>query len=61
MSDTGDGLIGLLMLGGMFFFGKKLGEKKTIQHYEDKNRDDQIRALQLEIERLKQQDSKKIS
>ncbi len=61
MSDSGDGLIGLLMLGGMFFFGKKMGEKKTIQYYEDKTRDQQIKELQQEIERLKQQDSKRIS
>lgn len=61
MSDAGDGLIGLLMLGGMFLFGKKMGEKRTIQHYEDKSRDDQIKILQQEIDRLKQQESKKIS
>lgn len=61
MSDTTDGLIGLLMLGGSFFFGKKLGEKKMINHYEDRNRDEQIRALQMEIEKLKKQGPNQIS
>ena len=61
MSDnTVDGLVGLLMMGGMFLFGKKLGEKKTIQYYEDAKRDDEIHRLRMELDALKNQ-SRQIS
>lgn len=59
--NTCDGLLGLLMLGGMFFFGKKQGEKKTIRYYEDSKRDEEIKRLQQEINTLKSQSSRIIS
>ena len=61
MSDGFDALLSLLMLGGSFWGGKKLGERRTIQFYEDKNRDAEINRLKAEIEKLKVQPPKQVS
>ena len=63
MSDS-DNIFGflcsVLMLGGMFCAGKKIGERRTIQQYEDQRRDAHIRRLQEEIESLKRNQSEGI-
>ena len=56
-----DGFLGTLFLGGMFFLGRRIGEKQTARLYEDAKRDEQIQALQFEIERLKQENIRKLS
>ena len=53
MSDTLDGFLNLCVLGGTFFFGKKMGEKKMVNYYEDRNRDQEIMRLRQELEALK--------
>jgi len=47
--------IGLAMLGGMFFLGKKSGHNQAMQEVTEMAQNDKIKQLERQIEQLKRQ------
>lgn len=46
-------ILNVCALGSMYYLGNKKGIKQTEEKYENAKRDDEIRQLKEEIERLK--------
>ena len=53
--DTTDLLVDLVIAGGAYYIGNKNGQNKVIKQIEDRQRDEEIRKLKEEIQKLRGQ------
>jgi len=51
--DALGGFLGLLMIGGAFFFGNKMGQKKAYREISDQQRDNEIADLKRQIQDMR--------